>query len=149
MYQPMLFTHQGAGFMPEEYATRGVVFPGPPSQPLEPLPEAARHGWVAEWFKHYNTAPAATNPSSPARVIDEFDVAQAFADTTHLAVYMGEFAAIQNADPTSRETWVRLVRTEAERRGFGWAYWDDGGDFKALDRKTGTWNPSLIAGLFH
>ena len=31
------------------------------------------------------------------------------------------------------------MRQEAERRGIGWAYWDDGGRNKALDVKTGKW----------
>ena len=29
----------------------------------------------------------------------------------------------------------------------GWAYWDDGGMFKAMDPKTGTWNEGLRRAL--
>ena len=29
-YDPLLFTHQGAGWVPEEYGTVGVTWPGPP-----------------------------------------------------------------------------------------------------------------------
>ncbi|HXX66728.1 MAG TPA: cellulase family glycosylhydrolase [Polyangiaceae bacterium] len=147
MYQPILFTHQGASFMPEEFDTRGIVFPGPPAQPLEAGPGARRHAWAADWVKRYNEEPAATNPSSPARVIDELDVAHSFAERTRLPVYMGEFGVIENADPKSRAAWTRLVRTEAERRGFGWAYWDDGGAFKIYDRKSGEYDPRMRAAL--
>lgn len=147
MYQPILFTHQGATFMPEEFDTRGIVFPGPPPQPLEPGPGAQRHHWAADWVKRYSDEPAATNPNSPARVIDDLDVAQSFAERMRLPVYMGEFGCIQNADPKSRATWTRLVRQEAERRGFGWAYWDDGGAFKIYDRQSRQYDTSMLAAL--
>ena len=39
------------------------------------------------------------------------------------------------------------MRTEAERRGIGWAYWDDGGSFQAMNTKTGTWSESLRRAL--
>jgi hypothetical protein len=39
------------------------------------------------------------------------------------------------------------VRVESERRGFGWAYWDDGGSFKAYDRQRGVWVPELCDAL--
>lgn len=147
MYQPILFTHQGADFMPPEYETRGVLFPGPPAQPLEPGPNAAAKGWVRDWFKRYNEEPTERNPSGPSAIADPLDMAKDFADKTRLPVYMGEFGAIDNADPKSREAWTRATRTEAERRGFGWAYWDDGGKFKAFDRKSGAWNSGLKAAL--
>jgi hypothetical protein len=37
----------------------------------------------------------------------------------------------------SRENYVWLGRTEAERRGVGWAYWDDGGSFKIMNVSNG------------
>jgi endoglucanase len=147
MYQPILFTHQGASFMPEEYDTRGILFPGPPPQPLQAGPGAQRHGWAADWVRRYNEEPAATNPASPARVIADLDVAQEFEARMHLPVYMGEFGVIENADPKSRAGWTRLVRQEAERRGFGWAYWDDGGAFKIYDRKSGQYDANMQAAL--
>jgi endoglucanase len=148
MYQPILFTHQGASFMPPEYETRGIVFPGPPPTPLKPGPNALAKGWVRDWFERYNDAPPERNPSGPAIIADQLDMAKDFADRLHLPVYMGEFGCIENADPRSRETWTRTTRKEAERRGFGWAYWDDGGSFRIFDRQSGKWNPGLKAALF-
>ena len=149
MYQPILFTHQGSEWMPPEYGTRDIVFPGPPASPISPVGAANAVPWVHDWFKRYNEEPAARNPSGPTTIAEEMDMAKAFADRTHLRVYMGEFGAIDKADPKSRELWTRMTRVEAERRGFGWAYWDDGGNFKAYDRSNHTWIPSLKAALLH
>jgi endoglucanase len=149
MYQPILFTHQGADFMPSEWETTGVVFPGPPSHPIQPGPHALQKGWVADWFRRYNEEPIARNPSGPATVDNQLDVAHDFAERTHVPVYMGEFGTIDNADGASRAAWTRMTREGAERRGFGWAYWDDGGKFKAYDRTSRTWNSALVQALLH
>ena len=146
-YQPMLFTHQGAAFMSAEYQTRGVVFPGPPSAPLQPSTVASSYEWVKKWFQRYDTLPSAENPSGPSTIAEELDLASLFAEKTRLPVYMGEFGCNDNADPKSREAWVREARTQAERHGFGWAYWDDGGSFKIYDRGARAFLPSMKAAL--
>jgi endoglucanase len=139
MYQPILFTHQGlTEIMPAEYGTKKIIFPGPPPQPIEPV-SAARSGWTATWFDNYNHKPAAENPCGPTTIREQFDFASRFAERTGLTMYMGEFGVGDVADADSRARWLRAVRTEAERRKIGWAYWDDGSHFKALDVKRGTW----------
>jgi endoglucanase len=147
MYQPMLFTHQGAPWMGPEYQTRGVVFPGPPARPLAPVTGAGAVSWARRWFERYNTAPAADNPSGPSAITEQLDMASSWQAAHHLPVYMGEFGANDESDADSRARWTRATRVEAERRGFDWAYWDDGGSFRALDRATHEWNPSLKAAL--
>ncbi len=148
MFQPILFTHQGAPYMPEEYDTRGVVFPGPPTAPIEPGPGAKTKAWVRDWFARYDSEPAERNPSGPSAIANELDCAKDFGDRTGLAVYMGGFGAIDVADAASRRAWTRMTRKEAERRGFAWAYWDDGNRFRIYDRKTGAWDEGLKAALF-
>jgi endoglucanase len=147
MYQPILFTHQGAQWMGSEYQTRGVIFPGPPSLPLTPSDGAKAVQWVRHWFERYNVVIGADNPSGPAVIAEPLDMAKTWADRHHLPVYMGEFGADDVADPDSRARWTKTTRVEAERRGFGWAYWDDGGRFRALDRTTHEWVPYLKAAL--
>jgi hypothetical protein len=44
--------------------------------------------------------------------------------------------------------YLRLVRQEAERYGFGWAYWDDGGNNRAMNVDNGTWVPAVKSALF-
>jgi endoglucanase len=147
MYQPILFTHQGAPWMDPPFQTRGVIFPGPGPAPVTPLPAAAKESWVAEWFKGYNEQPAATNPGGPKTVFEYFDAAAKYVKATGKRVYLGEFGAVEYADEQSRENYVWLVRTEAERRGIGWAYWDDGGGFKVMNPVAGTWNEGLKKAL--
>lgn len=148
MYQPILFTHQGADWMDAWCQTRGLIFPGPPPVPLEPTPAAAATDWVKAWFERYNNAPAAENPGGPRTVFEHFDYAARYVQTTGKRVYLGEFGAIEHADEQSRVNYLWLVRTEAERRGIGWAYWDDGGRFKLMNPATGTLNEALHRALF-
>ncbi len=124
MYQPAFFTHQGADWMPAEFATTGVAFPGPPAMPITPDLHALASDRARVFFERFNSEPAETNPGGPAVVVEEMDIAKEFAERTGMRVYLGEFGAIIKADAASRARWTRLVRTEAEKRGFGWAYWD-------------------------
>ena len=146
-YQPILFTHQGMTWMTAEYQTKGIVFPGPPPQPVTPVPGAVAVAWVDQWFKRYNALPAAENPGGPAALREELDLAVAFAARTHRPVYLGEFGAGDGCDMASRLRWVRLMREEAERRGIGWAAWDDSGGFKVLDRATKRWETAILDAL--
>src|SRR5688572_12978988 len=147
MYEPHLFTHQGAPWMDPPWGTRGIIFPGPPPTPIIPVPAAKETKWVADWFDGYNRLPISENPGGPKRVFDIFDHAARYVKNTGRRVYMGEFGANDIADAQSRENYIWLVRTEAERRGFGWAYWDDGGSFKIMNVSNGTWNESLKKAL--
>jgi endoglucanase len=147
LYEPILFTHQGAPWMEPPFQTKGIIFPGPPASPATPLPEAAKTDWVANWFEKYNTLPTAENPGGPKTVFEYFDLAANYVKKTGKRIYLGEFGAIDKADEQSRENYVWLLRTEAERRGIGWAYWDDGGSFKAMNPSAGTWNEGLRRAL--
>jgi endoglucanase len=82
-------------------------------------------------------------------VFEYYKTVDAYVKSTKRRVYMGEFGVSDNVDPESRESWLRLVRQEAEKRHIGWALWDDGGRFKALDVKHGNWVAPINAGLFH
>ena len=102
MYAPMYFTHQGFAWMPPQYQTRGVVFPGPPPSPSRRSAAAAGVAESRDFFARYNSEPAATNPGGPAAIIEQMEIAKAFADRTGLRVYLGEFGAGINADTASR-----------------------------------------------
>ena len=147
MYEPILFTHQGASWLTPEFQTTRVLFPAPPCSMLAPVSGAEAVAWTNAWFRGYNAGPAATNPGGPKTVEDIFAAADAFVTRTGRAVYLGEFGVIDEADAGSRERWLRLVRQSAEARGIPWAYWDDGGAFSAYSPSTGAWVPSIRSAL--
>jgi endoglucanase len=149
MYAPTYFTHQGAHWMPPRFGTRGIVFPGPPPAPIVPRRSTLYSKESRAFFRRYNSEPTETNPGGPAAVIEQLEMAKAFADRTGLRVYLGEFGAIGHADLASRARWTRLVRTEAEKRGFGWAYWDFCQGFAVFTPCTpeGRWVPEIKAAL--
>jgi endoglucanase len=147
LYAPMLFTHQGTDNAGGEYATVGVLFPGPPATPIAPTAAALEKKWVADWFTKYNAEPVATNPSSEPVVADPVRKAFTWAEKTKLRVYVGEFGVNEAADEASRVRWLTFARKEMERRGFGWAVWNMFGGFGLYDPKTKAWNQKLKAAL--
>jgi endoglucanase len=147
-YQPILFTHQGMPFMPAEFQTRGIVFPGPPARPVIATEAGQKLDWVSTWIDSYNSQPIASNANGPNAIFDYFKVVEAYIKASKRRVYLGEFGVTDNADPKSREVWLRIVRQEAEKRKIGWAIWDDGGKFRALNVALGTWVAPIHAGLF-
>jgi endoglucanase len=149
MYAPMYFTHQGFSWMEPQYQTRGVTFPGPPPAPVTPVAGADAFPESHDWFERYNREPADTNPGGPAAIIEQMEMAKAFADRTGLRIYLGEFGAGVNGDVASRARWARTARTEAEKRGFGWGYWDFCRNFAAYAQLgfTGRWIPEMRAAL--
>ncbi len=64
------------------------------------------------------------NATEMARLEADFDKAQTWAESNNRSILVGEFGANLEADKDSILTYARIVREEAEKRGFGWAYWD-------------------------
>jgi endoglucanase len=149
MYAPMYFTHQGFSWMEPWYQTRGVTFPGPPPAPVTPVAAADAYPEGHTFFEGYNSEPAETNPGGPAAIIEQMEMAEAFAKRTGMRIYLGEFGAGVNGDVASRGRWVRTARSEAEKRGFGWGYWDFCRNFAAYAQLgfTGRWIPEIKAAL--
>jgi endoglucanase len=149
MYAPMYFTHQGFPWIEPKFRTPGVVFPGPPPAPIVPNAAARQDPESRAFFERYNTEPTPTNPGGPSAILEQLDIAKAFADRTGMRVYLGEFGAGINADVGSRSRWVRVAREEAEKRGFGWGYWDFCRNFAAYANLgiTGRWIEEIKAAL--
>lgn len=67
------------------------------------------------------------------RIATDFDAVSAWARRHGVdpqTIFLGEFGVTRTygryraADPAAREAWLRDVRQEAERHGFGWAIWE-------------------------
>jgi len=108
-YEPFHFTHQGATWAGEEVKTL--------------------HGitWGSDADK--------------AAVKSDFDQVSAWAAANKRPILLGEYGAYdKSGTPLDlRVAYIGGVRTEAERHGFGWAYWQFEGDFVVWDMQNQRW----------
>ena len=118
-YEPFHFTHQGAGWTTADVKQTGIIFPGPPPEPLVPDLKLNPKPWVLEWINKYNTLPTAQNPSSPAAFTDKLKYIRAWSDYYGRPVHLGEFGAYIKADPQSRANFYAAFR-RALRTGKDW-----------------------------
>jgi endoglucanase len=81
-------------------------------------------------------------------VREMFDSAAKWAEKNNRPIFVGEFGAYSTADYDSRVRWTRFVRTELEKRGFSWAYWEFGAGFGIYDREGKEWREELRDALF-
>lgn len=76
-----------------------------------------------------------------------FDTADQWARWFKRPIFMGEFGVYGKADPAKRARWTSFVRSEAEKRGFSWGYWEFGSGFGVYDRKAERWRPEVLEAL--
>jgi endoglucanase len=145
-YSPSYFTHQGASWMGPEYRTTGIVFPGPPAQPLTPDP--ALKPWVKQWISDYNTLPAGKNPCGPAAFAEKLKYARAWSDYYGRPVHLGEFGVNDRVDPDSRARFLAAFRHELDAQGIGWCLWDWSAAFRYWDKQNSRPLPGLHEALF-
>ncbi|MCP5520677.1 MAG: cellulase family glycosylhydrolase [Verrucomicrobiales bacterium] len=142
-YQPHLFTHQGAGWIPWA-ATTGVVFPGPPTARLTPAPAAISLPWVADWFQHYHDDPTERNPSSAVSFRALLACGRQWSDYYGRPLYVGEFGAYAESCPAdSRLRYHAAIREALDELGLGWAMWEWKAGFRYWDEA----NHAPMAGL--
>jgi endoglucanase len=147
LYEPKLFTFQGQDWMGPIYLTTGVVFPGPPATPINPVQAAKDASWANQWFIDYNTKPAATNPSGPATVAAQVALCTAYRQSQGRTVYNGEWGPQDGGALDSRVRLVMAVRQQCESAGIGWAIWEDPVNMNLFDSRAGTWLTAIIDAL--
>ena len=64
---------------------------------------------------------------------------KAWSERTGVPVHLSEFGAVRRADYNSRMRFYAAYVEAAVSAGFAFSAWDDGGDFRILERGAGTW----------
>jgi endoglucanase len=147
-YEPFHFTHQGAGWTTADVKQTGIIFPGPPPQPLVPDPSLDSKPWVLEWIEKYNTLPTAQNPSSPLAFTGRLKYVRDWSDFYGRPVHLGEFGAYIKADEQSRANFYAAMRHAAEAEKIGWCIWDWSANFRYWDEKNNRPMPGMHEALF-
>jgi endoglucanase len=62
-------------------------------------------------------------------------------------LFMGEFGSLDKGDMASRARWTAFTRSEAEKRGISWGYWEFDGGFGIWDANAKVWRPDLRKAL--
>ena len=116
-YEPFHFTHQGAT-------------------------------WAGDEVKHLHGI-VWGSASDRAAMGADFDKVAAWSQTSHRPILLGEFGAFdKSGTPLDlRTAYIGAARGEAERRGFGWSYWQFEGDFVAWDMPNQRWIEPILKAL--
>jgi endoglucanase len=147
-YDPFYFTHQGATWTSGQTPVVGVIFPGPPSQPLVPDPKLELKKSQLDWFEKYNTLPTDQNPSSPVAFTKKLQFVGAWSDYYGRPAHLGEFGAFTKADEQSRVNFYTAMRQAAEQNDIGWCIWDWSSGFRYWDKTNQRPMPGMKAALF-
>jgi hypothetical protein len=124
-YDPILFTHQKARWMPEMvYYDRAVPYPGRPPELRETADRAAAEGQdfvagkLAELAKLYGD-----RPHDRAMLAEFLAPALAFRDANDAEIYCGEFGVIHLAPDEDARRWFRDVLGLFTAEAIGWSVW--------------------------
>ena len=147
-YDPFYFTHQGATWTGGTTPVTGIIFPGPPAQPLVPDPKLQLKPYQLDWVEKYNTQPANLNPSSPAAFTAKLKYLRDWSDYYGRPVHLGEFGAYTKADPESRAHFYSAFRQAAETNHLGWCIWDWNAGFRYWDEANHRSLPGMHEALF-
>jgi endoglucanase len=147
-YDPFYFTHQGATWTGGQTPVTGIIFPGPPAQPLVPNPDLHLKNYQLDWIKKYNTLPTDKNPSSAIAFTSKLKYAHAWSDYYGRPVHLGEFGAYTKADEKSRCNFYSAMRQTAKKENIGWCIWDWSAGFRYWDKKDNRPMPGMHDALF-
>ena len=103
--------------------------------------------WVEGSYPWLGTTWDATD-AEKAEITAHFDLVADWARKHHgVRILLGEFGAYSKAPQDSRLRWMEFVRSEAERHGFAWSYWEFASGFGIYDPYTKVWREELLKAL--
>lgn len=119
-YEPMAFTHQGAGWTSSQVKTLSMI--PYPSTPENIAPKLAEEPDLADqfWLNEYGL-----DDWNAARIQSEIAFARKWGEQYHVPVWCGEFGVFRDhSDPAMRAAWIHDMRVALEQNGIGWDMWD-------------------------
>jgi len=132
-YEPIEFTHQGAGWGAGWWSyTHNIPYPpdesAMPDVLLEVPDPAARYALEHYWLDHWDGR----------RIRMQIDAAAAWGREHNAPLICNEFGVYrEHSDEQSRTNWIRDVRAAFEADGIGWAMWDYRGGFGVVWKEDG------------
>jgi endoglucanase len=88
------------------------------------------------------------NSSDTSPITERINRANDLFVSKGIPVIIGEFGALNKNNETARATWVEYYVKSAAQKGIKCFWWDDGGDFKLLNRRDNTfYYPEIKDGL--
>ena len=147
LYEPYLFTHQGAPWLEAKFQTTGIQWPGPPDTPVVPVQAAQDDPLFQEWFENYNTVPYIFNPAGPKPITQELKRARDWSWQNSIPILMGEFGTYSIIDTNSRKNWTQFVYQQSKEYGIAWMLWDFASTFGVFDLESREWNEAIIGSL--
>jgi aryl-phospho-beta-D-glucosidase BglC (GH1 family) len=120
LYQPMVFTHQGAEWDNRYTAIRELVYP-PKSDNLAVVKQHLPPREAEDLSKYLESGAGA--------IQEELSVAEKWAYSRHVHLVVTEFGVYRTAPPNSRAAWLSEARQGIEAAGFGWTIWEYDGGF--------------------
>ena len=82
-----------------------------------------------------------------AKVRAEFEAAATWARQHNRPLFLGEFGVYERADLPSRIRWTRFIRSEAQRLGMSWGYWEFAAGFGVYDPQANEYRQPLLGAL--
>ncbi|TXF89782.1 cellulase family glycosylhydrolase [Neolewinella aurantiaca] len=145
------------GIIREQEPTRIVIFGGNQYSNAEELfrAEIPDDDYIMGYYHSYDPWNFAGlsqgtwgTPADYAGMANKFQAAKDWSDQYGIPVHISEYGAKVNADFNSRMRWYGEYLGLADLHGFATSTWDDGGDFRVLNRSDQTW-PEVKDVLIH
>ena len=141
-YEPLIFTHQGAYWMP----AMDRAFRIPATATFAEMARADREQGTLSCAGYENWPPETT--LSGAYFEAFMGEAVAAAEAKNVPLYCGEYGVIDNATPEDTLIWYRAIHTAFEKYGIGRAAWSYRQmDFGLSDRRMDGVRPELLSCL--